>query len=170
MPVRPLPLTLILLAAALRAAAFPAHPESDDACTRDIWEQQGDGRLVLVRRNICGRGESGDVTIWEGVDEPGVVGPPEPVGKQTPLSPADVDIVPMERQTDVPPASSTTTTTAATTTTTTPATTTPAASTTPGVPTIQSIVPPPSTSGLSASKLLLLKKLKLLALGALLLG
>ena len=152
-------LLLLLLLVSLTASAAPA---SDD-CTRDIWEQLPNGKLVQVRKNICGGGGvsgGGD----QGVSK---VGPPEPIGVQTPLSPADAAIVgaapPLRQDVAVsPPAVAATTVAPAMTVAVAPTTTATALTTT--VPVKE------TSSGLSTGKLLLFKKLKLLALGALLLG
>ena len=152
-------LLLLLLLVSLTASAAPA---SDD-CTRDIWEQLPNGKLVQVRKNICGGGGvsgGGD----QGVSK---VGPPEPIGVQTPLSPADAAIVgaapPLRQDVAVsPPAVAATTVAPAMTVAVAPTTTATALTTT--VPVKE------TSSGLSTGKLLLFKKLTLLALGALLLG
>ena len=161
------PFLLLLLLVSLTALAAPVP----DDCTRDIWEQLPNGKLVQVRKNICGGGGvsgGGD----QGVSK---VGPPEPIGIQTPLSPADaaiVEAVPPFRQ-DVavsPPAVAATTTTVAPATTVASPTTTAVAPTTTAMALTTNVPVKETSSGLSTGKLLLFKKLKLLALGALLLG
>ena len=158
-------LLLLLLLVSLTASAAPA---SDD-CTRDIWEQLPNGKLVQVRKNICGGGGvsgGGD----QGVSK---VGPPEPIGVQTPLSPADAAIVgaapPLRQDVAVSPPAVAATTVAPAMTVASPTTTAVAPTTT--ATALTTTVPVKETSsGLSTGKLLLFKKLKLLALGALLLG
>jgi hypothetical protein len=138
------PLLCILLVPLTAAVPLP-----DDGCTRDVWEQLPSGQFIQVRRNVCGVG--------------GVSVPPEPVVVPSPstTSPPPAAVTggqPPVRQNPEDPNKANTTTTAR------PVSDLPPPSPTPPAVVVQ------AGAGFSANKQLLIKKLKLLALGALLLG
>jgi hypothetical protein len=189
-------LALILLATV--SVASP-QLGGDDGCTRELWEQRSDGQMIQVRRNICG-GPAATVHVERGTPAellpPGTVpivgplageteriffGPPAAPAPMlpflatstvaTPPSTTTTAAAPMQPATAttaaVPPAPGTETTTVAPIPPTTPAT----AVLLPAVVGVAPVPPPPAPSaGISPGLLLLLKKLKLLAVGALLLG
>ena len=114
----------------------------DEGCTRELWEQRPDGEYIQVRRNVCG-GAVIDREALGGSTAAAVIGQAAVV---TPIvGPVIRDDAAANETalsaTPLPPS--------------------------PSPPVVESS-PPSST--ISAGKLLLLKKLKLLALGALLLG
>jgi hypothetical protein len=132
----------------------------DDGCTRELWEQRPDGEYIQVRRNVCG----GSVIGREALDGSAAAAV---IGRETPLGGSAAAAV-IGRAAVVPPivgpviredAANEMTMAAALTATQLPPS--------PSPPVVESS--PPSTP-VSAGKILLLKKLKLLALGALMLG
>jgi hypothetical protein len=118
----------------------------DDGCTRELWEQRPDGEYIQVRRNVCGGLSAAPI----GREAVGGSAAAAAIGRAAVVAPI---VGPVIRD-DV--ANETAAMAAL------------AATPLPPSPAVDSS--PSSSTPVSAGKLLLLKKLKLLALGALMLG
>jgi hypothetical protein len=129
----------------------------DDGCTRELWEQRPDGEYIQVRRNVCGGSVIGREAL-SGSAAAAVIGRETPGGSAAVIGRAAV-VTPIVGPVIRDDASANETAMAAALA----ATPLPPS---PSPPVVESS--PPST--ISPGKLLLLKKLKLLALGALMLG
>jgi hypothetical protein len=147
---------LSLLFISLTAAAI-----MDDGCTRELWEQRPDGEYIQVRRNVCGGTVIGREALG-GSTAAAVIGREAALGGSAAavIGRASAVVTPIVGPVirDDAAANETAMVVALSATPLPPS---------PSPPVVESS---PPSSFVSAGKLLLLKKLKLLALGALMLG